>query len=88
MSSRRWRLSLRPSHAPQRVCCNLPRLRARLAPICTAVPSRPTEAPPRCDRSVPTSTRGAMREGTRPWKSMTSSITSRFPPSAAAPKHW
>ena len=35
----------------------------RLAPICTAVPSRPALPPNKCVSTVPTSTIGAMRSG-------------------------
>ena len=39
------------------------RASAKLAPICTAVPSRPALPPNKCVSTVPTSTIGAMRSG-------------------------
>jgi hypothetical protein len=58
---------------------------ASAPPICTAVPSRPTEAPNRCEMTVASSTSGAMRSGSA-WRGWwISSISRLLPPSERPP---
>jgi hypothetical protein len=52
----------------------------RLAPICTAVPSRPALPPNRCVSTVPISTIGAIRSGSSGPSSWMVSITRLLPP--------
>ena len=59
---------------------------ASAPPICTAVPSRPTEAPNRCETTVPPSTSGAIRSGMTFFGSWISSISRLLPASTALPK--
>ena len=58
---------------------------ASAPPICTAVPSRPTDAPNRCDTTVPPSTSGAMRSGTTRFGSWISSMSRLLPASTDWP---
>ena len=59
---------------------------ARLAPICTAVPSRPALPPKRCVSTVPTSTIGAMRSGISGPSSWIVSMTRLLPALIDSPK--
>ncbi len=62
-----------------------PTISAKLAPICTAVPSRPALPPKRCVSNVPASTSGAIRFGTRLLSSKVASITRSMPPREGLP---
>ena len=57
----------------------------RLAPICTAVPSRPALPPKRCVSTVPPRTSGAMRKGISGPSSWMVSMTRLFPALTAWP---
>jgi hypothetical protein len=58
----------------------------KLAPICTAVPSRPALPPNKCVSTVPISTIGAIRSGISGPSSWMVSITRLFPPLIGCPK--
>ena len=58
---------------------------AKEPPICTAVPSRPTDAPNKCEITVLPRIMGAMRKGTVWIGALISSISRLWPASTDCP---